>query len=79
MRGKTRARAGLYLMVLLAVFLCLGQNVQAKKKVTVRTPSGFKTADYDKNYIRLTWRGVPKAKRLYPLSVQSTEQTVRAL
>lgn len=73
MRGKKWTRAGLYLLVILAVFLCLGQNVQAKKKVKVRTPSGFKAADYDKNYIRLTWRGVPKAKgyilyRYNPLS-----------
>lgn len=52
---RTMEKRWLAAAVLLLV-LCLGQTAAAAK---VKTPTGLK-ADYDKNYITLAWKKVPK-------------------
>lgn len=60
-RGKSKVqkkkKTGVFALVLLVMILCMGQTAFAAK---VKTPTGLK-ADYDKNYITLGWKKVPKA------------------
>lgn len=43
------------------MFLSMNQMTMAAKKVTVKRPKGLKVKDYDKNYVKLTWKKTAKA------------------
>ena len=51
-------RRGFLFAAALLLILCMGQTAYAAK---VKSPTGLK-ADYDKNYVKLTWKKVSKAK-----------------
>ena len=54
---KRRRKKGLLVIAVFLLALCMGQTALAAK---VKAPTGL-TADYDKNYITLAWKKVPKA------------------
>ena len=55
---KRRKKTGFLFVLVFFAAICIGQPVLAAK---VKAPTGLK-ADYDKNYIKLTWKKVPKAR-----------------
>ena len=57
MRKRRKENGGFICFGIFAA-ICIGQPVLAAK---VKAPTGLK-ADYDKNYIKLTWKKVPKAR-----------------